>query len=188
MPPDATDASPQPLTYDPADLDSWPIDLLRQIAGDVGTIMPNLSFSDVEAAAWKETVKAYVAAKDAISSPAAALFIGAPSTTLPTDLRTDLATTIADQFKQQLGDAWDSRFSAEHRDLLEAITLDAADVLMLNLVTTDKTVIARARKNIEAQLANVAGYEQSNLVAKFWAAVYATLKTSLKWLLVAARV
>lgn len=78
----------------------------------------------------------------------------------------ELGTQIIDGLKSRLADVWSSRFTAQHRQIAEDVAADGADVVGMALAGED---YAEAKREVEAQLANITAFDQANLVNAFWA-------------------
>lgn len=109
------------------------------------------------------------AALDAVEKPITAEIakITAPDTSPgASDRAQELGPQIITALKSRLGDVWSSRFTAQHRQIAEDVAADGADVVGMALAGED---YAQAKREVEAQLANITAFDQANLINAFWA-------------------
>ena len=96
-----------------------------------------------------------------------------------------LAEKILRQVRADFGSAWASRLSKTDRELVEAVTADAATVVLLGLTASPERA-AREKAHVDAQLLNVTSVEAARVSREFWASMAAAVKTALGFALVLA--
>ena len=95
----------------------------------------------------------------------------------------NLANKILQQLKIDLGGIWSDRLSQKDRDLVGAVSSDAATVVVLGLAGPPGQA-EREKAQIDAQLLNLTSAQASRVSQQFWSSVGTALKTALNFAVV----
>jgi hypothetical protein len=91
-----------------------------------------------------------------------------------------LGTKILHQLESDLGAIWTERLSQTDRNLVQAVSNDAAMVLVLGLAGPADQA-AREKAQLDAQLLNLTSAESARINQQFWASVSVAVKTALSF-------